>query len=110
MVGETVTVRTRKQTGVDRYNNAVWADVDETVGNVLVSPGATTDALESTRPDGVTIDYTLYFPKSYTGTLDHGQVCVRGEWLYVVGAPRPYDLVNCPTSWCMVVEVTRTNG
>lgn len=110
MIGETVIVKYRESGGVDELNNPVWTYEEIEVTNVLVAPGASTDMPESTRPDGVTIEYTLYFPKDFTGNLEHSQVSIRGEWLYVVGSPRPFDLVNCPTEWNMVAEVTRENG
>lgn len=110
MVGETITIMYREATGVDDLNNPIYEPVEQEVDNVLVAPGASVDVPESTRPDGVTIEYTLYFPKTFSGSLEHSQVNIRGEWLYIVGSPRPFDLVNCPTKWNMVAEVTRQDG
>lgn len=110
MVGEAIRVKTREQVGTDDLNNPVYDWMETRVENVLVAPGATNDAMESTRPDGVTVDYTLYFPKTFKGVLDHGMVCIRDEWLWVVGSPRPFANVNCPTQWNMTAEVTRVNG
>lgn len=110
MVGETVIVRSRMKTGVDELNNPVWEDVDQEVSNVLVAPGVVHDAFASTRPDGVEVAYKLCFPKTFHGNLEHCQVNVRGEWLAVIGSPRPYCEQNCPTEWWMDAEVRRTDG
>ena len=65
---------------------------------------------ESNRPDGVTVAYTLYFPKAFTGCLDGAQVVVRGETFSVIGAPRRYPEVITPTQWNLKAEVERTDG
>lgn len=110
MRGETVKVFSRVQDGVDELNNPIWLTEDYDIENVLVSPGTSQDVPESTRPDGVTVKYTLYIPKTFDGKLDHCTVDVRGELLDVVGSPRRFDLTNCPTEWWMVAEVGTTNG
>lgn len=110
MRGEEVTVRLKVKDGQDALNNAVWKDQDVTVSNVLVAPGTSGNINDSTRPDGVQIKYTLYFPKTFDMRIDNAQVKVRDEWLYVVGAPRHYDKVNCPTKWWMVAEVGGSHG
>lgn len=110
MRGETVCVHARVQTGTDDLNDAVWEDVELEVDNVLVAPGASQDVVSSMRPDGVQVRYTLYFPKTFDGRLEHCSIDVRGERLDVVGSPRRFDKVNCPTEWWMVVEVACTNG
>lgn len=110
MFGETVTVRVRKQIGKDELNDPIWDWQEFDVSNVLVSPNMPSDSLESTRPNGVTTEYFLYFPKTFNGDLAHAQIRVRGEWLNVIGVPRPFNRNICPTKWCMTVEVTRQDG
>ena len=69
--GVTVTVKTPKQVMTqdtppkpvfDRFGNATYTYKSTTVDNVLVSPSGTND-LEASRPEGVTVAYTLHFPK-----------------------------------------------
>lgn len=110
MRGEIVTVKKRIQEGFDELNDPIWKDKEYLVENVLIAPGSSDDAVESTRPDGVEIKYTLYFPKPFDEKLEHCQICVRDEWLDVIGSPRRFDLTNCPTDWWMVVGVGATNG
>ena len=106
--GEEVTVVYRSKTGTDGFNNDVYSDVEEAVQNVLVAPGKAQDATDTNRPDGVVVDYTLCFPKTYTGNLTWEEVVVRGHRCAVVGNPDRYD--PCPTEWNMVVEVRRVDG
>lgn len=84
-------------------------DAREEVGNVVVAPGATAD-LDASRPEGVTVAYTLCFPKTYAGELKGCAVEVRGERFRVVGDPQRYTEANTPGAWNLTVEVTRTDG
>lgn len=81
----------------------------ETVRNVLVCPGATADVVESMRPDGVVVAYTLAFPKPYDADLRGAEVEIRGKRYRVIGDPRPC-VGNCPTAWWLRVEVERHDG
>ena len=107
--GETVSV-TRAAVTYDELGEptATQTDVEE-VGNVVVAPGATAD-LDSTRPNGVTVAFTLHFPKSYGGELKDATVTVRGIDCKVVGDPQRYAEGNTPGAWNMTAEVTRTDG
>lgn len=110
MQGETVTVMSRVLDGCDSFNDPVYRHDEIDVDNVLVAPGAVNDALESTRPDGVEVNYTLYFPKTFDGDLECAKVVVRGEALDVIGHPDRFDDSVCPTEWNMVVEVGVLHG
>lgn len=106
---ETVTViRTEKV--LDELGEPMEAEaVAESVTGVVVAPGATAD-LDASRPEGVTVAYTLCFPKTYAGELKGCAVEVRGERFRVVGDPQRYTEANTPGSWNCTVEVTRTDG
>lgn len=110
--GVAVTVSSPSSTSTDRFGNPVITWTDTTVNNVLVSPGATSD-LEAARPEGVTVDYTLHFPKSFTGSLEGAKVTLPQPWTgvyHVIGAPGAYIDANTPTAWHMPVEVTAAHG
>lgn len=98
---------------LDRFGNYVpGTPTTETVDDVLVSPGATSD-LEASRPEGVQVAYTLHFPKSYTGNLEGCTVTLPEPWAgdyRVIGDPRAYIDDNTPTRWHMPVEVERAHG
>lgn len=99
-------------TGTDRFGNAIHVLSTDTVDNVLVSPGATSD-LDASRPEGVTVAYTLHFPKGYTASLRGAYVELPAPWsgtYRVVGDPRCYIDENTPTPWHTPVEVERADG
>ena len=75
----------------------------------VVCPGATSD-MDATRPEGVTVSYTLHFPKTYAGSLRGCSVEVRGEVFDVVGDPMRTNEAATPGPWNMAVEVARADG
>lgn len=81
----------------------------EEVQNVVVAPGSTAD-LDASRPEGVTVAFTLCFPKTYAGDLRGCRVSVRGREYLVVGDPQRYTPENTPGDWNLTAEVTRTDG
>ena len=76
--GEAVTVirtgRVLDELGEPTYGE----DAREEVESVVVAPGATAD-LDASRPEGVTVAYTLCFPKTYAGELKGCAVEVRAR-------------------------------
>lgn len=110
MVGEEVEVKTFGKTGTDPFGAPIESETIEKVGNVLVQPGASSDVVESNRPIGVSVNYTLHFPKTFDGDLEGAKVNVRGNWYDVIGRPDHYTLENTPTKWWMTVEVGAVNG
>lgn len=112
MLGVSVTVKSPTQGQPDRFGNATYAYTSKTVDDVLVAPGATSD-LEASRPEGVTVAYTLHFPKTFTGSLEGCIVTLPAPWAgdyRVVGDPHPYIDANTPTRWHIPVEVEAAHG
>lgn len=113
MKGETVTVSVRTQNGVDAGNNPIWEWADEDVENVLVGPPNGSNGPDSNRPDGVSVDLNLYFPRSWQfRSLRGAKVFVRDDPtpFFVVGDPMPVDGGMQPTAWNLVVPVSHTEG
>lgn len=110
MQGEAVKVKTFDATGTDPFGAPITVEKVEAVENVLVQPGACADVVESNRPSGVSVKYTLHFPKTFEGDLEGAQIEVRGNWYDVIGRPDHYTLSNTPTQWWMPVEVGAVNG
>lgn len=107
--GETVTV-IRPCVERDELGEPIEGEPErENVENVLVAPGATGD-MDETRPQGVSVVFTLHFPKGYGKPLRGCEVEVRGIPHEVVGDPQPYTEANVPGPWSMPVEVTRKDG
>ena len=99
--GETVTVILRE---VERDELG-----EPSSEKVTREPGSTSD-LDASRPEGVTVSFTLCFPKSYGGELRGCSVEVRGAEYSVVGDPQRYAPENTPGDWNLTAEVTRTDG
>ena len=113
---DTVSVQVRRpySTGKDRLGNKIVEYETETVEGVLVAPGATLD-LEASRPEGVSVAYTLHFPKTYTKSLERCLVVLPAPWTgeyRVIGNPGQYMQANTPhlLSWGMPVEVEASHG
>lgn len=114
---ESVTVLT-PSIGYDEHMEEVVTWDEATVGNVVVTPGATSDVLDSTRPDGTRVAFTLGFPKTFGKRLRGCRVVVRcpavgeeAEHTYaVIGDPQPYTAENVPGAWNYTVEVERVDG
>lgn len=109
IAGETVTVRT-PTIGYDEHMEVVESWSARPVENVVVTPGATSDVLDGTRPDGTRVAFTLGFPKSYTAPLRGCRVLVRGVECAVIGDPQPYTADNTPGPWNYTAEVERVDG
>lgn len=99
----------------DRLGNQVRGEpVQEVVADVLVQPGPTAD-MDASRPEGVTVAYTLHFPKAFEGSLMGCRVLLPAPWAReggyrVIGDPMPYMAENCPTRWNRTVEVEVADG
>lgn len=109
IAGEAVTVRT-PTVGYDEHMDEVVEWQETTVANVVVTPGATSDVLDSTRPDGTRVAFTLGFPKTFTASLRGCRVIVRGIECAVIGDPQPYTPGNVPGAWNYTAEVERVDG
>ena len=109
IAGETVTVRT-PTVGYDEHMEEVVTWDEATVGNVVVTPGATSDVLDSTRPDGTRVAFTLGFPKTFTEPLRGCRCVVRGIECAVIGDPQPYTAENVPGAWNYTCEVAMVDG
>lgn len=109
IAGEAVTVRT-PTIGYDEHMEEVVTWQEATVQNVVVTPGATSDVLDSTRPDGTRVAFTLGFPKTFTAFLRGCHVLVRGIECAVIGDPQPYTAGNVPGAWNYTAEVERVDG
>ena len=109
IAGEAVTVRT-PTIGYDEHMEEVVTWDEAIVANVVVTPGATSDVLDSTRPDGTRVALTLGFPKTFTAPLRGCRVLVRGIECAVIGDPQPYTPDNVPGVWNYTAEVERVDG
>ena len=111
--GVAVTVKTPGTPTTDRLGNSVpGAPTTQTVADVLVA-APTVDDMEAARENGITLAYTLHFPKSFAASLRGCTVTLPEPWAgeyRVVGDPRPYMDANTPTKWHMPVNVEAADG
>lgn len=114
--GATVTVITPGEPTVDRLGNRVPGEpTTATVDDVLIT-APTTDDMEAARAEGVTLAYTLHFPKGFTASLRGCTVVLPEPWdndgrgYRVKGDPRPYMDANTPTRWHMPVNLEAADG
>lgn len=115
MLGEKVTVVTFEEVGENDLGEPICEPSRTEVEGVLVRPLAGSDLDDEERPEGIRVDYSLCFPKTYDGpSLEHARIVLadRGmsedDALLVVG--RPDILRPCPTKWNMVVKAGRVYG
>lgn len=97
--GARVTVLRKVKGELDEMGDPVISWEPETVDNVLYHQGSTVD-LDASRPDGVQIDMTFHFPKTYTASLRGCKIKIDDQHEYmVVGDPQPYMPKNTPGPW-----------
>lgn len=113
LTGKTVIVH-RKETYYDDQHDRVTETVDEVVDNVLIAPGKTSDVTAYTHFEGVQVDFTLGFPKTYPfKSLKGCSISLPAPWNLtgkVIGNPVPNDIDNCPTDWYWTVQIEAQDG
>ena len=110
----TAQVHVRDWTARDRLGNHVEAYASPVPVTVLVAPANTSD-LGASRPEGVRVDLTLHFPKTWTdpSTLRDAKIDLPEPWggtYMVVGSPQPYAPSLSPLDLYMPVVVVAYDG
>ncbi|MCC4906969.1 hypothetical protein [Microbacterium sp. cx-59] len=107
--GETVVVERSTEVARNSRNEPRYEWTPETVENVLVFPGPLADVPDAARPTGVRVEWSLYWPKTYTKSLAGCRVRIRGgEPVTIIGDPHEY--IQAPTRWNRPSEAGRTDG
>ena len=112
MKGINVTVYMPRGAEFDRFGNEISLFDEIEVSDVLISPGAT-ESLDASRPEGVSVAYSLQFPKTFKGSLEACEIELPQPWggrYRVIGNPMPYIDANTPTRWNRPVEVEMAHG
>ena len=118
MKGETVTlVYSSDVKETDAFQSTSCMPISQEISNVLVQPlPQSSGGADSTRPDGVTIMYRLFFPKLFVYGIDNttlfrgASIIVRGAEYKVINVPDYFDAEVCPGNWCMTVDVGAIDG
>ena len=108
--GVPVTVELASDGAKDRHGNATAAYQEaRVVENVLPAPSTTEDLCEG-RQDGVSVDMTFHFPKSFAESLRGARVTSAGTTYDVVGDPQPYLADLTPGDWDRAVSCVIVRG
>ena len=107
MIGYSVTLHVRQQTGTDEFNNPVFSDTTETVANVLIGQPTTDDITTSLDLYGKRIEYMLGIPKGDTHDWEDTVVEFFGQKYRTFGHTIQGIEENIPTPWHKKVRVER---
>lgn len=107
MKGITIQLRVKTETGKDAFNAPVYDNEWINVGNVLVAPVSSTDALDILNLTGKKAVYTLGIPKGDSHKWEDTEVKFFGETWKTIGFPQEgiEDLI--PLDWNKKVSVER---
>ncbi len=106
--GITVTLYQRTQTGIDEFNNPIYAETPVQIGNVLVAPVESTEQLETYTLTGRRAVYQLGIPKGDTHDWAAGKrVSFFGADWRIIGIPTEGIESMIPLDWNKKVQVER---
>lgn len=108
MVGITVTLYERTQSGTDPLNHPIYTTTPTDVDNVLVAPIGDTEILEIYNLTGRRAEYQLGIPKGDTHRWESGsKVSFFGKDWRIIGFPTEGIEKLIPLSWNKKVRVER---
>lgn len=107
MRGVSVVLHERTQTGVDEFNDPVYATMPVTVNNVLVGQPTTEEITGSIDLYGKKIEYMLGIPKGDAHDWEDTTVEIFGRPFRTFGATIQGIEANIPTPWHKKVRVCR---
>lgn len=106
--GETVILWKPKSSEVDSFGTEIVTEFEKVaVEDVLITPGASAEILDSTDLEGHVIQYTLHIPKTDGHDWTHGKVTIRGKDYRTIGEARYYTEANVPLRWNGEIGVER---
>jgi hypothetical protein len=97
--GITVTLYERTQTGVDGFNNPVYAETAVDVDNVLVYPTEDRDIVDAMQLYGKKAVYEICIPKGDEQEWEDCRVDFFGNSFRVFGTGKEYIEANVPLEW-----------
>ena len=107
MVGITVTLHKKTQSGTDSFDNPVYTETDVTVDNVLVGEPTGDDIINELQLHGKRLAYVLAIPKGDTNDWADNDVSFFGERFHVYAAPTQGIEALIPLAWNKKVKVER---
>lgn len=103
--GMTVQLAVKEQTGVDGFNNPIYAETLVDVENVIVAPASSDDITSSLNLHGKKAVYTLGIPKGDTHEWRDTTVNFFGKTFHTFGEPIEGIEENIPLEWNKKVMV-----
>ena len=107
MVGITVTLHKKTQSGTDIFDNTVYTEEDITVDNVLVGEPSGEDVINELQLHGKRLAYVLAIPKGDDNEWTDNDVSFFGERFHVYAAPTQGIEHLIPLAWNKKVKVER---
>lgn len=106
--GETIILITAGTTVDDEFGAPIESDpIEESIDDVLITPGVSTDIVDEVNLKGKHIQYTLSIPKGDTHDWTDKTVLIRGEKYKTVGKAYYLTVENVPLRWNGKVLVER---
>lgn len=105
--GITIQLHVHEQTGTDGFDRPVYSDTVVPVGNVLVSPVTSDDAVEVANLTGKKAIYNLFIPKGDTHEWHNTEVEFFGYKWRTIGWPKEYIEEMLPLMWNRQISVER---
>ena len=107
MIGESVALTVKTETGRDAFNDPVYSTTTETVNNVLIGQPTAEEAQSSIDLYGKTCDYMLGIPKGDTHDWEDTTVTFWGYTWDTIGPTIMGIEQNVPTPWHRKIRVHR---
>ena len=103
--GMTVILLSHEQSGTDDFGAPVYTDQEISVDDVLVSPSASEDIVDTMNLTGKKAVYTLCIPKKDNHDWENKTVVISGKKYRTIGQPQHYIPDNVPLRWNDKIEV-----
>ena len=108
--GITVYLTVRTRTGTNAFNAPVYADTEEAVDNVLITPLSDTEILDTLNLTGKRAVYELSIPKGDAHDWTDTTVRFFGRTWRTIGMGREYIDALTPLDWNRKVQVESIVG
>lgn len=107
IVGITVTLWDRVQTGTDSLRHPVYEEVPTEVQNVLVSPTTSSEIVESLNLYGKKAVYVIGIPKGDTHEWENRKISFFGQDFQSIGFVTEGIEANIPLEWNKKIQVAK---
>lgn len=107
MIGESVVLTVKTQSGVDAFNDPVYTETTETVANVLIGQPTAEEAQSSIDLYGARCEVMLGIPKGDEHDWEDTTVTFWGKTWHTIGPVIMGIEANVPTMWHKKIRAAR---